>query len=240
MPTRSVSSQRLSAVILAAKARQELALIASLPVNDLAYAQAALRGGAHALKLHFGLTHRASQQVAPTLADQPGLIARLRDLAPDVPLGAVLGDQPGTVDAALDLAAECGLDFISGYAHALPARAFEAGPELLVALDDRSPPNWAGLLPPGALLEASVIQHTEYGGPLTVADLLKYADLRRRTGALLIVPTQKHIRPADLAALRAAGADALMYGVIVTGPDAAGFETAAAQYRAGERLTDRP
>ncbi|MEF2278736.1 hypothetical protein V3W47_10540 [Deinococcus sp. YIM 134068] len=222
---------RLTATLREAHTRGELALIASLPANEPEYVTAAQRGGAHALKLHFGLTHRASGRRLPTLEEGADLVPRLRDLAPDVPLGAVLGDTPETVDRALDLAAELGLDFISAYAHALPARAFDLGFEVLVALDDRSPPGWAAHLPAGALLEASVVPHAEYGTPLTAADLLRYAELRALTSAPLVIPTQKLVRPADLPALRRLGADALMYGVVVTGEGAEGFERMARRYR---------
>ena len=92
MQTQSTAVRRLSEVIQATQAAGELALIASLPGHDLAFARAAVRGGAHALKVHFGLKHRASGQVSPTLRERPEVIAQLRDLAPQLPLGAVLGE----------------------------------------------------------------------------------------------------------------------------------------------------
>lgn len=221
---------RLTAALGAARRRDQMALIASLPVNDLTYAEAALRGGAHALKLHFGLTHRASNQTSPRLREQPDFVTRLRDLAPEVPLGAVLGDSAAAVEQDLDLAADLGLDFISGYADDLPARTFQAGVEVLVAFNGAAPPTWATHLPFGALLEASVVSATEYGTPLTAADLLRYAALRAATEAPLVIPTQKRILPSDLPALRQLGVDALMYGVVVTGEGAGGFEQAARGY----------
>lgn len=221
----------LSQTIGAARRRGELALIASLPHNDLAYAQAALKGGAHALKVHFGLTHRASGEVAPTLHAQRELIPRLRDLAPEVPLGAVLGSDVTHVEQALDLAVELGIDFISGYAHALPASTFDADVEVLLAFDDQTPLDWAASLPSGAMLEASVVPHTQYGQPLTAADLLLLGRLRAATGAPLIVPTQKRLTASDLRVLQRLGVDAVMYGVIVTGEGAGGFERVAQMYR---------
>lgn len=229
----TVATGRLTAALATLRPQGELGLIASLPVHDLVYARAALRGGAHALKVHFGLTHRASGEVTPPLREQPDVLRRLRDLAPDVPLGAVLGTTAEEVDRDLDLACALGLDFISGYAHALPARIFQAGPEILVAFDDRTPATWATHLPVGTLLEASVVSSSDYGLPLTATDLLRYAELRRLTPALLVIPTQKRVQPQDLPALRQLGADALMYGVVVTGEGAAGFEEAAARYRSG-------
>lgn len=225
------SGRLLSQTIGAARQRGELALIASLPHNDLAYAQAALRGGAHALKVHFGLTHRASGQVAPTLHAQRDLIPRLRDLAPELPIGAVLGSDVSQVEESLDLAGELGIDFISGYAHALPASIFEADVEVLLAFDDRMPLEWAAALPDGAMLEASVVPHAEYGQPLTAADLLVLGRLRATTSAPLIVPTQKRLTAGDLRVLQRLGVDAVMYGVIVTGEGAGGFERVAQMYR---------
>lgn len=225
------SGRLLSQTIQTARQRGELALIASLPHNDLAYAQAALRGGAHALKVHFGLTHRASGEVAPSLHAQQELIPRLRDLAPDLPIGAVLGSDVSHVEQALELAVELGIDFISGYAHALPASIFEADVEVLLAFDDRTPLDWAASLPHGAMLEASVMPHAQYGQPLTAADLLLLGRLRAATNAPLIVPTQKRLTASDLRLLQRLGIDALMYGVIMTGEHAEGFERVAQMYR---------
>lgn len=225
------SGRKLSQTIQHARQRGELALIASLPHHDLAYARAALRGGAHALKVHFGLTHRASGEVAPSLRAQQEIIPRLRDLAPDRPIGAVLGSDASEVERDLELAIELGLDFVSGYAHALPASIFKADVEVLLAFDDQTPPDWAASLPHGALLEASVVPHTHYGQPLTAADLLLLGRLRAATHAPLIMPTQKRLTASDLRLLQRLGVDALMYGVIVTGEHADGFERVAQQYR---------
>ncbi|CAM3615357.1 hypothetical protein [Deinococcus frigens] len=225
------SGRLLSQTIGVARQRGELALIASLPHHDLAYAQAALRGGAHALKVHFGLTHRASGKVAPSLHVQREVIPRLRDLAPGLPIGAVLGSNVSHVEQALDLAVELGIDFVSGYAHALPASIFEADVEVLLAFDDRTPLDWAAALPQGAMLEASVVPHTQYGEPMTAADLLLLGRLRAATSAPLIMPTQKRLTAGDLRLLKRVGVDALMYGVIVTGEAAEGFERVAQQFR---------
>ncbi len=225
------SGRLLSQTIQAARLQGELALIASLPHHDLAYAQAALRGGAHALKVHFGLIHRASGEASPSLHVQRDLIPRLRDLAPELPLGAVLGSDVSHVEQALDLAVELGIDFVSGYAHALPAAIFEADVEVLLAFDDRTPLEWATALPQGAMLEASVVPHTQYGEPLTAADLLLLGKLRAATSAPLIVPTQKRLTAGDLRLLQRLGVDALMYGVIMTGETAEGFEQVARQFR---------
>lgn len=237
------SGRALSHAIHSARQRGELALIASLPHNDLAYAQAAVRGGAHALKVHFGLRHRASGEVLPSLAAQRDLIPRLRELAPALPIGAVLGSAAAEVERDLDLAAELGIDFVSGYAHALPASIFEADVEVLLAFDDRTPLEWAASLLPGVLLEASVVPHAQYGEALTAADLLLLGQLRAATSAPLILPTQKRVTAGDLPVLRRLGVDALMYGVIVTGDAAEGFERVARTFRSvfgGQRSRDVP
>lgn len=225
------SPRSLSGQLRSARQRGELALIASLPNHDLAYAEAALRGGAHALKLHFGLTHRASGQIAPTLRQCQPLIAQMRQIAPDLPLGAVLGETAQAAAQDLELARDLGLDFISGYVHALPAGVQSSGLEVLLAFDDQTPPLWATQLPSGMMLEASVTPHAQYAEPLTAADVLRYRTLRAATTAPLIVPTQKLVTPADAALLFEYGVDALMYGVIVTSEQAEGFERLARAYR---------
>lgn len=232
-PTPSVVNlpRSLSGQLRSARQRGELVLIASLPSHDLAYAEAAVRGGAHALKLHFGLTHRASGQVAPTLRQCQPLIAQIRQIAPNLPLGAVLGETAQAVSQDLELARDLGLDFISGYVQALPAEVQSSGLEVLLAFDDQTPPLWAAQLPAGVMLEASVTPHAQYAEPLTAADVLRYRTLRAATTAPLIVPTQKRVTPADAALLFEYGVDALMYGVIVTGEQAEGFERLARAYR---------
>ena len=236
----SRSDRSLSSQLRSARQRGELGLIASLPSHDLAYVEAAMRGGAHALKLHFGLTHRASGQIAPTLRHCQSLISQVRELAPNLPIGAVLGETAQSVAQDLELAHELGLDFISGYVQSLPARVYNSGLEVLLAFNDETPPSWAAQLPSGVLLEASVTPHAHYAEPLTAADILRYRTLRAITTAPLIVPTQKYIDPADAALLFEYGIDALMYGVIVTGEEADGFERLARAYRGAFNMVALP
>ncbi|MBB6015177.1 hypothetical protein HLB42_19270 (plasmid) [Deinococcus sp. D7000] len=101
----------------------------------------------------------------------------------------------------------------------------------------------AASLLPGVLLEASVVPHAQYGEALTAADLLLLGQLRAAISAPLILPTQKRVTASDLPVLQRLGVDALMYGVIVTGDAAEGFERVARTFRSalgGQRSRDVP
>lgn len=216
----------------AARAAGSLTLIASLPRNDLALAQAAVAGGASVLKVHANLEHRASGLRLGSLAEEAPAIAAIRAAFPGLPFGIVLGDAPEIIERDLPLAAQLGLDFISGYAPALPAATLSGPLAAMIAFNDLTPPEFAAHLPPGSVLEASIIPHGGYGQPLSTLDLLAYRRLAALSPVPVVVPTQRLITPRDLPFLAAAGVAGLMFGAVVAGSTPEGFLAAARAFSA--------
>ena len=73
-------------------------VIAALPRNDLALAEAALEGGAQAVKVHCNVWHRASGNTFGTFEENRTFLRELIALCGDVPVGLV----PGGEDAYIN------------------------------------------------------------------------------------------------------------------------------------------
>lgn len=202
---------------------QKFTLVVSLPSNDLTLAKAALEGGAHALKVHCNVWHRASGHTFGSYEENRAFLRALIALCGDVPVGLV----PGAAEAfitedQLQELEEMGLSFLSAYSHHLPC----------FAMDSRKITNAVAIGPDytGGLLEAvrdsdigvlecSIVRGEEYGSALTCADLLRYSGIVQKTGKPCMVPTQKKIRPEDVKHLYRAGCRALMIGAVVFGQE---------------------
>jgi len=225
-------NRSLPDALAAARAAGSVLLIASLPANELAFADEAVAGGADALKMHANIRHRAGGRGFGTLADEATAVRRIREAHPNLPLGLVLGEEAEVVERDLGLARELGVDFISAYVHAAPARALAGLPGVMLAFDAATPHAFAARLGGLAVaLEASIIPADGYGRVLEAADVLRYADLAARSPVPLVVPTQRRVRPADLPALRRAGVSGLMFGAVVAGDRPEGFRDAARAFR---------
>jgi putative N-acetylmannosamine-6-phosphate epimerase len=209
-------------------------LIVSLPDNSLDLARAAEAGGAHALKVHINVHHDASGTHFGSLEqERPRLEAIQR--AVSLPIGVV----PGVTDPLrrdeVEALAEMGFDFIDTFAHRFPSwllgmtRMTRA-----MAIDSTYTVEAAAGLPRIGMeiLEAAVIPHSEYGQPLTAADLALYARLAQAVATPIIVPSQRRFEPHDVELIAGAGVNGIMIGAIVTGLEPASIEAAARQFRA--------
>ena len=81
------------------------------------------------------------------------------------------------------------------------------------------------------LCEASIMHHDDYGKPLNANDVAAYAELCAALSTPVIIPSQKKLTPADIPALKAAGARGVLIGAIVTGREAEMIEAAAQAFR---------
>ena len=89
-----------------------------------------------------------------------------------------------------------------------------------------------GLQAVGAdILEASVMHPDSYGQPLSARELIRYQYLSRLSQLPIVIPTQRAIRPDEIASLRSCGVKSLMIGAVVTGKDAQSIVDAVAAFR---------
>jgi hypothetical protein len=205
-------------------------LIVSLPRNDVALARAAADGGADLLKVHLNVRHRASGTRFGSLDEEEDALTAI--LGVGLPTGIV----PGETDmvAVEDLPRLRRFAFLDAYVTRLPLFLYDAGIPVIPAIPHDYPANQLGALTalPGECLEASLVAPEGYGRDPTAGDLVALAHVGAVTRRRLIVPTQRRIRPDDLARYFAIPQVwAIMIGAVVTGRTARGINRAATAFR---------
>ena len=213
--------------------KKKIVLIMSLPVNNPALARAAFEEGADAVKVHINVAHRASGTHFGRLSEEGDALQEM--LAHRTgPMGLVPGGS--LEDAELDLkeVQQLPFDFLSIYAHHLPAYAAEKGRQAwMMACDSTYSLEEIAELPTAGtdVLEASIIPGAEYGQRLSVRDLLKYRAITSRVNVPVIVPTQRAVRPEEVKELVSAGVRGIMIGAIVTGREEKSIREAVRAFR---------
>jgi hypothetical protein len=198
-------------------------LVVSLPENRIELVEAALCGGAQAIKVHVNVWHRASGHTFGTFAENRVFLKEMVRVCADVPAGLVPGaDEAFVTVAERDEMQELGIDFISSYAAHLPNYMLEA-PKLsrMAAIDSTYTQNTldgVNVYPPD-VLELSIQPGTEYHKKLSYGDILRYADISSKVKIPTLVPTQKWMAPDEVRHLYAAGCKAVMIGAVVMGKE---------------------
>jgi hypothetical protein len=211
-------------------------LVVSLPENNLSLAEAALRGGAQAIKAHTNIWHRASGNTFASFAESRDFLVDLVRLCGDTPVGLV----PGGPDAFIspderDEMEAIGIDFFSAYAAYLPNFMMESKKlSRMVAIDSnytQSTLDGINCYPPD-ILKCSIQPSEAYNEKLCFADIIRYANIAAKVKAPILVPTQKWMDPAEVRHLFAAGCKALMIGAVVMGqaPDVVTVEKTCAAF----------
>lgn len=218
--------------------RNKFSLVVSLPSNDLRLAQAALEGGAQAIKVHANVWHRASGHTFGSYAENKAFLKELIQLCGKVPVGLVPGGEEAFVSAAeRDELEAMGLSFFSSYLHHLPCYMMESRKlSRMGAIDFRYDQSTLDAVRRSALdvLECSVQPGELYGSRLNYADILRYTDISAKAGKPTLIPTQKRIEPSELRHLYEAGCKAVMIGAIVMGkePDEEAVKSTTQRFRA--------
>ena len=212
--------------------QNRFSVITSLPRNELKLAEAALKGGAEAIKVHCNVYHRASGQVFGSYSENRGFLKSLIALCGPVPVGLMPGGPDGyiTVQERLELE-EMGLAFFTGYAHQMPCQMMDSTRlDKMVAIGPGYTQNTLDAVRASDIdvLECSIQPGEAYGTPLCVEDLLRYSDIATKTAKPCVVTTQRAITPQEVHHLAKAGCKGIMIGAVVMGPqqDAAAVEQA--------------
>ncbi|RXZ80277.1 hypothetical protein EBB07_19125 [Paenibacillaceae bacterium] len=218
-----------------------LSLFVSLPANDAGLAKAALEEGADALKVHINVGHRASGNHFGQLDDYVEAFQKIRKLF-DGPLGLVpAGSIDGISRSDWERLAPLGFDYYSIYVHHLSSFMLNGHElDMTFAINeqyDLSLVQWARSYGFTAL-EASIVPGTEYGTPLSFADVLKYRTLVEHAQLPVIIPSQRKLVAEDMQVLRDTGVKAVMLGAIVVGHTEEQLRRAVSEFRnAIDRLT---
>ncbi|MET3896579.1 hypothetical protein ABIB57_000503 [Devosia sp. UYZn731] len=203
-------------------------VIVSLPRHDLALAQAALDGGATAIKVHLNAYHRASGTTFGSFTEERGFLETLAKLG--APMLVMAGQESLPTLDEMDALADLGFEGFNVYMDHLKPHLLQSRlrpmPALSATSTDADIARLAAI--PGAMIEASIMDFAGYGTPLTAADLARYTHIAALAGVPVIAPSQKKFTPADMPGLRAAGIAAPLLGVIVTGATPASMRTSVA------------
>ena len=205
-------------------------LIVSLPRNDAALARAAASGGADLLKVHVNVHHRASGKRFGSLDDEEENLVRV--LEQGLPTGLVPGEEVMVTRDEIPRLRR--FAFLDAYLTRLPLFLYDVGVPVVPAIPHDYPPAAFGSVSslPGEWLEAALVPPEGYGLDPVADDLVALARLGALTGRRLIVPSQRRIRPEDLARYFAIPhVWAVMIGVVVTGRAPRGLGRATEAFR---------
>ncbi|MFA6451598.1 MAG: hypothetical protein WCX65_19155 [bacterium] len=221
-------------IVLELFIKKKMPLIASLPQNSVELAKAAAAGGADMLKIHMNVHHAASGTHFGSFAEERKNIEAII-AAVEIPVGIMPGAaETATFDEMRELE-RMGIAFFDIYTTDMPAEYLkleEMAPMAALAA------GWKEWEPEAVeelgieLLEASIVPHEQYGRRLALSDLMAYSYVAELYDCAVIVPTQKAIRPEEVAALHESGVRGLMIGKIVAGDTPSTFEAATALFAA--------
>jgi hypothetical protein len=192
-------------------------VIVSLARHDLDLARAALDAGAGAIKVHLNAFHRASGTTFGSFTEERPFLEALAKLG--APMLVMAGQETVPSAEEMDALAELGFEGFNVYLDHLQPHLLQSRlrpmPALSADSTDEDIARLAAL--PGAMIEASIMEFSGYGTPLTQDDLARYRHIAEQSSVPVIAPSQKKFTPADMPALRASGIAAPLLGVIVTG-----------------------
>jgi hypothetical protein len=205
--------------------------LVSLARNDLDLAKAAIGGGAQGLKVHINVDHFASGTHFGSFAEERNSLARIVEAAAagDCSVGIVPGGAPFATEAEFADLAALGIDYFDAYPADAPAWTLTQPylDKMMAAYHGVSADTMQSFERLGMqLCEASILDHRDYGKPLSALDLAHYAELATALSVPIIVPSQKKIEPTDIPALRRTGVKGVLLGAVVTGNSAASLEAA--------------
>lgn len=206
--------------------QNKMTLVVSLPKNSLEMAKVAVANGAQAIKMHLNVHHRASGNQFGSLTQELEVVKSIIESV-NVPVGLVPGGAEAFINVEeLEVMEKLGVDFFSVYSHHMPLFLSQSNKLTRMVAIDKPPCQLTlqGLgLAPFDVLEASIMPGDQYGTPLSFADIIAYAGLVQGVNKPVLIPTQKAIKPQEIAILSNIGVKAVMIGAVVTGQDLEGF-----------------
>lgn len=212
----------------------QFVLMVSLPKNDPALAEAAIKAGAQCLKVHVNCHHFASDTTFRSWQEEKAVISEIMSVMGDVPLGIVTGESTQPSQADLEEICESGIDFWDLFCRFAPPEFLDL-PNLgsMVAIDSGWEP-WLveSLSDLGVnVIESSIIPRDLYRSDLNLEDVARYRRLAKASPMPILIPTQKAIKPEQVGSLHSAGAAGITIGAVVTGLEKGSLADATAAFR---------
>lgn len=210
-----------------------MTLIVSLPENSLELALAAADNGAQALKVHCGITHKASGVHFGTLDEEKAKLAAILNRV-SIPVGIVPGEETPPTREEMDEIVKMGFDFFDMYLDKMPDYMLNMeGINIAGAINGKFPLDDLIELSVKNLdiIEAAIIPQMGYGQNLTIGDLQYYITITTAVSLPVIIPTQRKILPEEVPIISDAGLKGLMIGAIVTGKTPDSIAKATREFR---------
>lgn len=206
----------------------EFPIIVSLARHDIDLAKAALDAGATALKTHLNAYHRATGTTFGSFAAERPFYEELSKLG--APLLLMAGQETVPSAEEMDALADLGFEGFNVYfAHLQPHLLASRLRPMPALSSDSTPEDLARIIAlPGAMVEASIVEFSGYGHPLTDADVTRYGEIVSAAGIPVIAPSQRKFTADDMPRLKGAGIAAPLLGAIVTGDTTASMQAAVA------------
>src|SRR5690625_4652898 len=162
---------------------EKMTLVVSLPENNIKFAEAAIKGGADALKVHINVSHKASGNIFGSIDEEMENFKPILSLCKEnnIPIGIVAGGDDKIPMEEYIKAKEAGFTFTSLYdKHMNPMVLKEEGLYKMVAITHEYDLNWVKAYDslPIDVLECSIMNPDTYGDPLTVREILQYQSIR--------------------------------------------------------------
>lgn len=184
--------------------KNKLSIIVELPENNLELAEAAVRGGADALQIAENLTREKARTKE--------LINKIK-----IPVGISLEKSSLNITKAVSA---IGFDFINLKLEQFSGEVVKLkGISKVLSLDskyflgDLIEIDGMGL----SALDAAILPQSSWGKDLVVGDLQNYISIVLSTGIPVIVPTQRSIKPSEVAIIADTGAKGILLTPVVMG-----------------------
>jgi hypothetical protein len=208
-------------------------LVATMP-QELEFAEAAVKGGADALKMRCNMNHISNLSAGimnGPFQERKGFLKEVIDMAGDVPVGLVPGGLEAYVTEAERVEMEeMGFDYFNS--HYKYARPYMFDGKALTSVIAFTEDNWGDAEMFRAIdgsekidvVEANFVAAENYGKDLTYDDILRHESVVKRLHQPIIATAQKCVRPEEVRYIYETGCKALMIGVIQFKVAAAGGE----------------
>lgn len=197
----------------------KMTLIVSLPKNTVEFAEAAVKGGANALKVHANVHHQASGNDFGSIYEQKEVFEEIISNF-NVPVGLVPGAEKCASREEIKLAEELKFSFLSMFAHYLPIYMLDTNLNKMVAVDETYDIAHLRVLEKINIdiIEADVLPY-DRKEKIHLSDLMRYGRLVENIKKPVVVPTQRVIEPDEVKYLYDLGVKGIMIGAIVTGSE---------------------
>lgn len=201
--------------------KKSMTLIVSLTENNPEWAKKIESAGAHSIKVHLNVLHRASKTDFRSWSEEKERIASIPSEL-SIPVGIVPGAETTASMEEMEEIKKAGFDYLDIFSHHMPPEYLSIkGMNKSVAIDFRYPLDRAKILEElGAdVIEASIVPPDEYRTPLSIKDIAFYRHLISQLSIPVFIPTQRKIKPCQVEWLHRAGASGIAIGAVVTEKD---------------------